>query len=80
MRDTLRSEEAIFEEEAICCCSNKVVVTEMMAYQVSSPCVVPLASLRSEETKVPEAICCCGRHGNDVIHMCIKFHFHVCCN
>ena len=26
---------------------------------------------------MPEAICCCGRHGNDVIHMHTKFHPHA---
>ena len=45
------------------------------AYQVSSPCVEPLASLRSEEIK---DICCCGCHGNDLIHMCTKRHLQVC--
>ena len=44
------------------------------AYHVSSPCVLLLASLRSEEGKVPEVICC---HGNDVTHMRTKFHLHV---
>ena len=43
-------------------------------------CVRPLASLGSEERKVPEAICCCGRHGNNVIHMRTKFHLHACCS
>ena len=43
------------------------------AYQVSSSCVVPLASLRSEEVRVPEAFCCCGFRGNDVIHMRTSF-------
>ena len=48
----------------------------MHAYQVSSPCVVPLTSLRSEEVikkKSSVAFCCCRRHGNDVIHMGTKF-------
>ena len=53
----------------------------MYAYQVSSPSVVPLVSWRSEEVferKLPEAICHCGHHGNDVIHMRAKFHLHAC--
>ena len=29
-------------------------------YQVSSPCVLPLVSLRSEEVILPEDICCCS--------------------
>ena len=42
------------------------------AYQVSSPCVLPLASLRSEEVNAwlfVVVLIILGRHGNDEIHM-----------
>ena len=45
-------------------------ITLQYAYQVSSLCVLPLESLRKR--KVPEAICCCGCHGNDVIHFIMQ--------
>ena len=51
---------------------------EWYEYHVSFPCVLPLASLRSEERKVPEAICYFGRRENDVIHMRTKFPLHAC--
>ena len=38
----------------------------MHVYQVSPPCVLQLASLRSEVV-LPEAICCCCRHGKRCI-------------
>ena len=51
------------------------------AYQVSPPCIVWCASLRSEEAvigKVPEAnFFVNGCHGNAQIHMCTKFHLHA---
>ena len=52
----------------------------MHAYQVSSPCV----SLRSEEViykKIARGYLMfkqSGCHGNDVTHMCTKFHLHAC--
>ena len=70
-----------------------VVVMEIVyytcnnAYQVSSPCALPLTSLRSEEVIIEEKclrlfvvffIQTCSRHGNEVIHMRTKFYLHVC--
>ena len=81
--------------EAICCCSNNVVVQTMLlswkrcsthAYQISSPCVLPLTILRIEEAifkktvavyehmVVMETYSC---HGRDVIRMRTKFHLEV---
>ena len=72
MHAILRSEEVILKKSAwgylLLWSSWKRCYTH--AYQVSSPCVVPLASLRSEEAilkKLPEAIYCCGCHGNEYI-------------
>ena len=52
---------------------------------ISHACVPSFTSMRATVSKfeevvqrLPEAICCCGRHGNDIIHMCTKFHLHAC--
>ena len=45
-------------------------------HTVSSPCVLLLTSLRSEEVILEKSAC--GRHGNDVICMRTKFLLHAC--
>ena len=50
-------------------------------HQVSAPCIVWCASLRSEEVvigkKCLRPFFVHGRHGNAEIHMCTKFHLHA---
>ena len=71
--------------EAFCCYSNKVVVMKIMLHA----CVPSFISMRgtvsefeewrsNHKENITEAFCCCGRHGNDVIPMRTKFHFHAC--
>ena len=50
------------------------------AYQVSLPCIVWFASLRSEEVVIRKSAkgnFFHGCHGNAEIHMRTKFHFHA---
>ena len=61
-----------------------VVMVIRSAYQVSSPCVLPLASLRSEEVIFKKIACGCLLlfkqsvcHVNDVTRMHTKFHLHA---
>ena len=52
----------------------------MHAYQVSSPCVLPLPSLRRSGWRYLVIIETCSCHENDVIRICTKFHLHAFCS